>query len=275
MAGLGVLRSWAASEATPPRDVVLIDFADEEGSRFGRSLFGSSALSGTLVPEELAGSDGRRRRGDRRGPRRAMGSTSPAGTRAAEPHRHHRLVLRAAHRAGAGARGRGHDVQRRLRHGRGRTPPLRVRGTGLARGNDPDGPATRRRARRRRDGDRDRADRPRARRCRDDRPDRPRAGDRHRGRRPGTALGGPAPPRGRRRSRPMHEAALAAAGSAAERSRLRVRHEPRSGGSSRFPSTRGSSRSPSDRSRPSVGGKRPSQAVRCTMRPRWRDTYRP
>ncbi len=54
MAGLGVLRAWAGSGKVPPRDLVLIDFADEEGSRFGRSLFGSSALAGTLVAEELA-----------------------------------------------------------------------------------------------------------------------------------------------------------------------------------------------------------------------------
>ena len=54
MAGLGVLRAWVDSGGMPPRDVVLIDFADEEGSRFGRSLFGSSALAGTLVPAELA-----------------------------------------------------------------------------------------------------------------------------------------------------------------------------------------------------------------------------
>lgn len=53
MAALGYLRAWAEAEATPPRDLVLIDFADEEGARFGRSLFGSSALAGTLDPEEL------------------------------------------------------------------------------------------------------------------------------------------------------------------------------------------------------------------------------
>jgi len=55
MAALGVLRAWAAAPEPPPRDIVLIDFADEEGSRFGRSLFGSSALAGTLDPAELAG----------------------------------------------------------------------------------------------------------------------------------------------------------------------------------------------------------------------------
>jgi N-carbamoyl-L-amino-acid hydrolase len=54
LAGLGLLRAWADAERTPPRDIVLIDFADEEGARFGRSLFGSSALAGTLVPEELS-----------------------------------------------------------------------------------------------------------------------------------------------------------------------------------------------------------------------------
>jgi beta-ureidopropionase / N-carbamoyl-L-amino-acid hydrolase len=55
MAALGILRAWAGASSPPARDIVLIDFADEEGSRFGRSLFGSSALAGTLVPAELAG----------------------------------------------------------------------------------------------------------------------------------------------------------------------------------------------------------------------------
>ncbi len=53
MAALGALRAWAGGE--PPRDLVLIDFADEEGARFGRSLFGSSALAGTLDPEAESG----------------------------------------------------------------------------------------------------------------------------------------------------------------------------------------------------------------------------
>jgi allantoate deiminase len=46
MAGLEVLRT--AADRSPPRGLVLVDFADEEGARFGRSLFGSSAVSGTL-----------------------------------------------------------------------------------------------------------------------------------------------------------------------------------------------------------------------------------
>jgi hydantoinase/carbamoylase family amidase len=53
LAGLEVLRRIAA-EGTPPVTVRLVDWADEEGARFGRSLFGSSAVSGKFDPEELA-----------------------------------------------------------------------------------------------------------------------------------------------------------------------------------------------------------------------------
>lgn len=54
LAGLEVLRR-IASEGTPPVTVRLVDWADEEGARFGRSLFGSSAASGTLNPDEVRG----------------------------------------------------------------------------------------------------------------------------------------------------------------------------------------------------------------------------
>ncbi|MGZ4739311.1 MAG: M20/M25/M40 family metallo-hydrolase, partial [Ilumatobacteraceae bacterium] len=47
MAGLELLRSLAA-EGTPPITVALVDWADEEGARFSRSLFGSAASVGTL-----------------------------------------------------------------------------------------------------------------------------------------------------------------------------------------------------------------------------------
>ncbi|MDB5325663.1 MAG: amidase, hydantoinase/carbamoylase family, partial [Phycisphaerales bacterium] len=50
VAGLEVLRRLA-SEGTPAVTVRLVDWADEEGARFGRSLFGSSAASGSLVPD--------------------------------------------------------------------------------------------------------------------------------------------------------------------------------------------------------------------------------
>jgi N-carbamoyl-L-amino-acid hydrolase len=52
LAGLEVLRALAA-EGTPPVTVRLVDWADEEGARFGRSLFGSSACSGTLRPDDV------------------------------------------------------------------------------------------------------------------------------------------------------------------------------------------------------------------------------
>jgi N-carbamoyl-L-amino-acid hydrolase len=52
LAGVEVLRRIAA-EGTPPVTVRLVDWCDEEGARFGRSLFGSSAVSGALVPDEV------------------------------------------------------------------------------------------------------------------------------------------------------------------------------------------------------------------------------
>jgi hydantoinase/carbamoylase family amidase len=54
MAALGVLRAWSRADRTPPRTLALVDWADEEGARFGRSLFGSSAAAGTFDPDELA-----------------------------------------------------------------------------------------------------------------------------------------------------------------------------------------------------------------------------
>jgi hydantoinase/carbamoylase family amidase len=53
MGGLGVLRAWAGTDRPPPRTLALVDWADEEGARFGRSLFGSSAAAGTFDPAEL------------------------------------------------------------------------------------------------------------------------------------------------------------------------------------------------------------------------------
>jgi N-carbamoyl-L-amino-acid hydrolase len=52
LAGLEVLRH-IAEEGTPPITVRLVDWADEEGARFGRSLFGSSAASATMNPDDL------------------------------------------------------------------------------------------------------------------------------------------------------------------------------------------------------------------------------
>ncbi len=55
MAAVGALRAWAGSGRRPPRSLALVDWADEEGARFGRSLFGSSAFSGTLDPGRVRG----------------------------------------------------------------------------------------------------------------------------------------------------------------------------------------------------------------------------
>ncbi len=51
MAGVEVLRR-IAEERTPPVTVRLVNWADEEGARFGRSLFGSSAAAGSMADQE-------------------------------------------------------------------------------------------------------------------------------------------------------------------------------------------------------------------------------
>jgi N-carbamoyl-L-amino-acid hydrolase len=61
LAGAEVLRR-VADEGTPPVTVRLVDWADEEGARFGRSLFGSSAAAGSMADQDdlrkLADRDG-------------------------------------------------------------------------------------------------------------------------------------------------------------------------------------------------------------------------
>ena len=51
VAGVEVLRRIAA-EGTPPVTVHLVNWADEEGARFGRSLFGSSAAAGSMADQD-------------------------------------------------------------------------------------------------------------------------------------------------------------------------------------------------------------------------------
>jgi beta-ureidopropionase / N-carbamoyl-L-amino-acid hydrolase len=51
VAGVEVLRR-VASEGKPPLTVRLVNWADEEGARFGRSLFGSSAAAGSMSDVE-------------------------------------------------------------------------------------------------------------------------------------------------------------------------------------------------------------------------------
>jgi hydantoinase/carbamoylase family amidase len=61
MTAVGVLRAHGG-DSSARRSLALVDWADEEGSRFGYSLFGSSAFAGELDPDAVAGledSDGR------------------------------------------------------------------------------------------------------------------------------------------------------------------------------------------------------------------------
>ena len=51
VAGVEVLRRIAA-DGTPPLTVRLVNWADEEGARFGRSLFGSSAAAGSMADQD-------------------------------------------------------------------------------------------------------------------------------------------------------------------------------------------------------------------------------
>ena len=56
LAGVEVLRRINSQyQGKPPVTVRLVDWADEEGARFGKSLFGSSACSGTLNMDEARG----------------------------------------------------------------------------------------------------------------------------------------------------------------------------------------------------------------------------
>lgn len=56
LAGLEILRRIAAQyDGKTPITIRLVDWADEEGARFGKSLFGSSACAGTLNMDEARG----------------------------------------------------------------------------------------------------------------------------------------------------------------------------------------------------------------------------
>jgi len=51
LAGVEVLRR-VAEQGTPPVTLRLVNWADEEGARFGRSLFGSSAAAGSMADQD-------------------------------------------------------------------------------------------------------------------------------------------------------------------------------------------------------------------------------
>jgi N-carbamoyl-L-amino-acid hydrolase len=52
LTALDILRRHKAA-GVPPVSITLVDWADEEGARFGRSLLGSSAAGGSLKPDEV------------------------------------------------------------------------------------------------------------------------------------------------------------------------------------------------------------------------------
>ena len=51
LTGIEALRRFTG--ATPPVTLAVVDFADEEGARFSRSLLGSSGASGSLMPDSV------------------------------------------------------------------------------------------------------------------------------------------------------------------------------------------------------------------------------
>lgn len=55
LAGVAILHAVAAGDGPPPVTLRLVDWADEEGARFGRSCFGSGCAAGTLCPDEVRG----------------------------------------------------------------------------------------------------------------------------------------------------------------------------------------------------------------------------
>ena len=70
---LGVVSSFAALDRlradgfTPTRPIVVANFADEEGARFGIACAGSQLATGVLAPDRALGAEGPRRPDDGRG----------------------------------------------------------------------------------------------------------------------------------------------------------------------------------------------------------------
>ena len=138
-AALEVLRAHKGE--TPAVTLKLIDWADEEGARFGRCLLGSSAAAGTLDPDAVRAPQGQpghraagRAEGERRRPRH------DGRGRAARDRR----LPRAAHRAGPAPGGGGQARRGRDRLLRRRAPRDHLHRQGQPRRQHADGPAPRR-----------------------------------------------------------------------------------------------------------------------------------
>ena len=128
-------------EGTPPVTLRLVNWADEEGARFGRSLFGSSAAAGSMSDQ-----DELRQLTDRDGTTLPdalaaygvdLDSALDARTRA----RLGRCLPRAAHRAGPRPRVARPAPRRRARDVRRRAPSDHLARAGGARRLDADGAA--------------------------------------------------------------------------------------------------------------------------------------
>ena len=201
VAGAEVLRR-IAEEGTPPVPVRLVNWADEEGARFGRSLFGSSAAAGSMRDQ-----DELRKLTDR------------DGIALPDALREHGVDLDRALEARSQLEGAGAYLELHIEQGpvlesldlplgrRARDVRRRALADHLARPGgalrlDADGPAPRRARRRREARARHPRDRGRGRRRRGLHLGRRRlqAGDRHLGRRDGRAAARPAPSRRGRRS---------------------------------------------------------------------------
>ena len=148
LAGLEVVETLAGAGVTTRRPLAVAFFTDEEGARFPPDMLGSLVYAGGMTAEEahdVVGIDGARL-GDELA---RIGYLGAAPCPGAPPAR----LRRAAHRAGAGPRGRRHHHRRRHRcaghllAGGRRHRPVEPRR------HHADGDAARRRAGRRRDRD--------------------------------------------------------------------------------------------------------------------------
>ncbi len=201
MAAVEVLRR-IAEEGRPPLTVRVVNWADEEGARFGRSLFGSSAACASMDDQD-----------ELRQKRDANGIALPDALAehgvdldnavAARKQMENAAAYLELHIEQGPVLGvDGPSARRRPRHVRRRAASRDVEGPGRARRLDADGQAARRARRCGEARARDPADRGRGRRRRGVHVGRRRlqAGDRHVGRRDGGAALGSAAPRSRRSS---------------------------------------------------------------------------
>ena len=159
LAGIEALRRFRGT--TPPVTLAVVDFADEEGARFSRSLLGSSGASGSLVPDSVRGLV------DRQGVRLvdALAENGvdldrmPEARRSLD-RRHPRAYLELHIEQGPVLESMGRSDRRGDRHLRRRAARAAVRRPGGALGVDADRDAPRRVPGRRRDRARLSRDRP-------------------------------------------------------------------------------------------------------------------